>query len=360
LPRVKAVVVTGGDRTGNEEHQPSAPPSRPPDVVTPPESEYLDLDRDGVPDAVRTSRTLGYDVTGDGIADVVETIDEVASEIDIDGVPHHVEVTDTVEADPAHDGALEVVDVVSMEADRSAALARPRQVRRRRREVGRAALARARKRILPGRARSGFAATRVSPAALRQALQHATACSSPRGDIRVSIDRDVVGLAVHASQEGWWAATAVRARLRRGAPTALTVERPDFERALVAAAETHRRGVPLIVRRGEALWVGGTEVRSVTDSERVVSVPPHFESWEPLERDVVVPTVDSIEGETTFPFARGTITARNPCLRVLARWGVARVSVFEDAGRVFLLGASTEPAATSRIIVTAEARLRYT
>ena len=110
--------------------------TRPPDVVTPVESTLLDLDGDGVPDTVQTSRTVGFDVTNDGVADVVETTDEVASEIDIDGIPHHVEVTQTIEADLDRDGALDVVDEVSVAAQSSEELAhagtgRPRQRRRR-------------------------------------------------------------------------------------------------------------------------------------------------------------------------------------------------------------------------------------
>jgi hypothetical protein len=337
-----------------------AEPPRPPDAVTPSESSYLDLDGDGIPDAVKTSRTLGYDVTGDGAIDVVETIDEVASEIDIAGVPHHVEVTDTLEADVHHDGALEVVDVVSVHADRSEALAETgRSPRRRRGPVGRDVLARARARIRRRGGAPGFAATRVAPAPMLQALRHVTSCSSREGDIRVSIDRDVVGLAVHSPHAGWWAATAVRARLRRGAPTALTVERADLEAVLVKAAETHPRGVPFIVRGGEALWVSGDEVDSVTELDRVVPLPPHLQSWEPLERDVVVPTIDSTEGETTFPFARGEITTTNSLLRALAALGIGRVAVFEGDGRVFLLGSSTEERAVSQVVVTGEARLRY-
>lgn len=346
-------------RGRREEPEPSAAPPRAPDAVTPPDSTYLDLDGDGLPDAVKTSRTLGYDVTGDGVADVVETVDEVASEIDDAGAPHRVEVTDTVEADLHGDGAFEVVDVVSVQAERSADLGAQRpDPRRRRPRAGRSALRRVRERIRARRA-PGFAATRVSPDTALQALQHVTACSSPQGDIRVSIDKDAVGFAVHFPHAGWWAATAVRARLRRGSPTALTVDRGDLQTALLAAAETHRKGAPVIVRRGEALWVGDTEVSSVAAVERVVSAPPSFESWEPLAEEVVVPTVDDLEGETTFPFAHGTITTSNSFLGSLAVWGVERVELFEGAGRVFLLGASNEQHAFNRIVVTGEARLNY-
>jgi hypothetical protein len=53
--------------------------------------EYLDLDDDGVVDAVHVQHAVARDLTGDGNPDVVEIVDEVAAAIDIDGVPHRVE-----------------------------------------------------------------------------------------------------------------------------------------------------------------------------------------------------------------------------------------------------------------------------
>ena len=54
------------------------------------EVEYLDLDGDGVPDAVQTIEAVAIDLTGDGVCDAVELVEEVAAHIGIDGVPEQV------------------------------------------------------------------------------------------------------------------------------------------------------------------------------------------------------------------------------------------------------------------------------
>lgn len=64
---------------------------------------YLDLDGDGVPDAVQMTEAIEYDVTGNGVPDVVEIVDETAAGIGIDGVPDHVEVTSPVAVRVEHD-----------------------------------------------------------------------------------------------------------------------------------------------------------------------------------------------------------------------------------------------------------------
>ena len=57
-----------------------------------------------MPDAVRTTRTVGFDVTGDGEIDVVEVTEELASGIGVDGTVSKIAVTDTVQADFAMTG----------------------------------------------------------------------------------------------------------------------------------------------------------------------------------------------------------------------------------------------------------------
>jgi hypothetical protein len=64
---------------------------------------YLDLDGDGVPDAVQMTEAIEYDVTGDGVPDIVEIVDETAAGIGIDGVPDHVEVTEPVAVRVEHE-----------------------------------------------------------------------------------------------------------------------------------------------------------------------------------------------------------------------------------------------------------------
>jgi len=90
-----------------------------------PETEvrYLDLDGDGVPDAVETRKTVALHVGSDGVADVVREIDELDTDIDDDGNAGRVHVTETLAADLDHDGAVEVAEVISY--DRPARTAAP-------------------------------------------------------------------------------------------------------------------------------------------------------------------------------------------------------------------------------------------
>ena len=92
-------------------------PADSPALASAVETEYLDLDGDGVPDAVRTTRTVGFDSTHDGRIDIVETTEELASGIDIAGMPRVIHVTDTVEADLDHDGFVEQIDSVEYDID---------------------------------------------------------------------------------------------------------------------------------------------------------------------------------------------------------------------------------------------------
>lgn len=55
------------------------------------EIRYLDLDEDGVPDAVETV-TVIVDSTGTGSVDAVEIVDELDAEIDDSGVAHSIAV----------------------------------------------------------------------------------------------------------------------------------------------------------------------------------------------------------------------------------------------------------------------------
>ena len=61
------------------------------------ETKYLDLDGDGVPDAIETTETT-VKVIDDGVhrMTAVEVVAEIDAEITIDGVPGTVEVSDTV------------------------------------------------------------------------------------------------------------------------------------------------------------------------------------------------------------------------------------------------------------------------
>jgi hypothetical protein len=77
----------------------------------PVETEYLDLDDDGVPDAVQITETVQYERGG---ADLVEKIRELDTGIGADGVPTTVTVTDTVTIDTDHDGVPDATDVTTL------------------------------------------------------------------------------------------------------------------------------------------------------------------------------------------------------------------------------------------------------
>jgi hypothetical protein len=76
-------------------------------MVTHTTLEYLDLDGDGVPDAVRTIDTRAAWSNRAGDFEVVQTVEELAWGIDDDGVPEavHVVATDLVGPAPAHRAA---------------------------------------------------------------------------------------------------------------------------------------------------------------------------------------------------------------------------------------------------------------
>lgn len=67
------------------------------------ETRYLDLDGDGVPDAVETVEAIA--ATDDVGLHVVEVLEEIQADIGIDGVPQRVAVVDetTVELQPIDD-----------------------------------------------------------------------------------------------------------------------------------------------------------------------------------------------------------------------------------------------------------------
>jgi hypothetical protein len=82
--------------------------SREAETRIPVETEYLDLDDDGVPDAVQITETVQYESGGAGL---VEEIRELDTGVGPDGVPTTVTVTDTVTIDTDHDGVPNAVDI---------------------------------------------------------------------------------------------------------------------------------------------------------------------------------------------------------------------------------------------------------
>jgi hypothetical protein len=75
--------------------------------------EYLDLDGDGVPDAVRTTCTRSFDMSPDAV--LIETIDRLAWGIDVDGLPEGIHVVDTLHTDLDNDGFAEHVESTEFE-----------------------------------------------------------------------------------------------------------------------------------------------------------------------------------------------------------------------------------------------------
>jgi len=82
-------------------------------AAAPAETEYLDLDGDGVPDAVRTTSTAEYDLA-DG-PEIVETVEELDRDIDDDGRPRTIEWVDAISVDADRDGTPDLIDLTSLE-----------------------------------------------------------------------------------------------------------------------------------------------------------------------------------------------------------------------------------------------------
>lgn len=80
-----------------------AAPEQEGDRVVPLVTKYLDLDGDGVPDAVQITESVSIDVNGDGTPDVLEIVEELDTGIGIDGVPTHVEVHEAAAVEIDHE-----------------------------------------------------------------------------------------------------------------------------------------------------------------------------------------------------------------------------------------------------------------
>lgn len=71
------------------------------------ETELVDLDGDGVVDAVREVTTTVVDVDGDGVPDLVEQTTTVAYDGDGDGIPDIIETTTITGVDANRDGTID-------------------------------------------------------------------------------------------------------------------------------------------------------------------------------------------------------------------------------------------------------------
>ena len=97
-----------GSDHSNQPDQASGAPSPDPAART----RYLDLDDDGVPDAVEQRETFEYETPAG--AEVVEEIREVDAGINEEGVPATVTVTDTVLVDVDRDGAPDAAELTTI------------------------------------------------------------------------------------------------------------------------------------------------------------------------------------------------------------------------------------------------------
>lgn len=77
-----------------------------------PDVEFLDLDGDGVPDAVRITRSSVLRWAPDGREEVVKVISELDAGIGVDGIAATVETTETLEIHLGTDDGGAVADVV--------------------------------------------------------------------------------------------------------------------------------------------------------------------------------------------------------------------------------------------------------
>lgn len=65
---------------------------------------YLDLDGDGVPDAVRLVDTMVLHTTDNGVADVIRVVEKTDSGIGDDGIATTVDVRETFKLDLGREG----------------------------------------------------------------------------------------------------------------------------------------------------------------------------------------------------------------------------------------------------------------
>lgn len=75
----------------------------------PGQMRYLDLDGDGVPDAVQRTLVTVLHRTSEGLADVVRVVEELEADIGDDGAPGVVQVTERLEVDDGFRRGAELI-----------------------------------------------------------------------------------------------------------------------------------------------------------------------------------------------------------------------------------------------------------
>jgi hypothetical protein len=285
---------------------------------------YLDLDHDGVPDAVQRSHTVALDLNGDGLGDVVDAVRETDRAIGIDGEPRSSEVRHRIAF-------------------------RHRRSRRDERDhttIG----------VLRGRRADGFAAVRMRPRPMRTALQQLARVSTNLEHVQISVEAQGVSLMPTGVDAAWRAMARIPTRLRRGSPTSVVVPTEELAVALQRAESVHARGVPFVAQ-ADALWIGDNELRATPGvfAPPPMIVPPGARR---IARGIVVPSTSSKDGECTFPVRRGSVTTTRALLAAFARGGIARVTLLEESGRVLLAGRRRSRGGTD-LLVAGDATMRY-
>lgn len=292
---------------------------------------YLDLDHDGVPDAVQRSHTVALDVNGDGVGDVVDAVRETDLAIGIDGEPRSSEVRHRIafrRRRAPRDGR----------SHRTGA--------RDERTIG----------VLRGRRADGFAAVRMRPRTIRTALQQLARVSTNLEHVQISVEAHGVSLMPTGADAAWRTMARIPTRLRRGSPTSVVVTTEELAVALQRAESVHARGVPFVAQ-ADALWIGDNEIRAVPGvfASPPMIVPPGARR---IARGIVVPSTPSTDGECTFPVRRGAITTTRALLAALARGGIARVALLEASGRVLVVGRRRSRGGID-LLVAGDATMRY-
>jgi hypothetical protein len=288
---------------------------------------YLDLDHDGVPDAVERSQTLEFDSTGDGVSDVVDVLRETDAEIGIDGTPHR--------SDIRHVWKLR---------DRRPRFRRPKDAT----TIG----------AISGRRADGFAVVRLRPHTMRAGLQQLSKVMPDLDTVRVSVAGRGVSLEPARPRVAVHTKVVLPTRLRRGSATSAVVTTRELAAALERAESTHARGIPIVVRP-DGIWIGDFEITAAKHDDQTTAPPDLPRRASTLARGVVVPRSQPEDDECTFAFRNGSVTTSGALLAALERSAIARVTVVEDHGLVHLVGRRRTRRGGSVLYVFGEAQVRY-
>ncbi len=211
----------------------------------------------------------------------------------------------------------------------------------------------------------GSVRLRVDPELLHEALATLTALESPLA-IRVAIDGDLLALTVHSPEEGWWSTVAVAGRGMRPRPrraVAVTVGLLQFVELVEYCRLSTSPNADMIVaiRDSRSLSASRWTMRALSRTT-AIELPPSLDEWDCIQRDAVIPSVGTRDGEVDFELHNGRCTARAALLERMTRRGIHHGDLFEHDGEVFLLGASSERSQHGEplnVVLVGPARISY-